>query len=213
MRTESIRNNENGTTRSKHRENANKRRLRRARCEETDRTDGKNTNRFDGAVEKRTFRFNGPPVGKGDDSLKNVRGDGENHQKSPKTDDAESDAKIKIDRQSIAENADRSTRNAYDECRELGGLLTVCFGHTEELLRIMNKMKNDLDAANGGSKACSSGSSGAAFDSDLERPVVMIRGIKKRLNDLERCVAGVNDKIKNHKNARLREILNLKNKN
>lgn len=99
----------------------------------------------------------------------------------------------------------------FDECK-ISELLISCSKHTEDWLKVMKKIKKDLDINN--SKTCSSNSS-IKSENDLERPLIIVKGIKKNLTDLtEYIIHLLNEKMKNEKIKSSRDILsNLKDTN
>lgn len=114
--------------------------------------------------------------------------------------------KKKID-QSIKESKESLKINDYSECK-LSELLATCLKHTEEWLKIMKKIKKDLENP----KKYSSNSS-TQSESDLERPIVIVRGIKNKLNELTQYMVCLNEKVKNSKVKRSQEISHLKKTN
>lgn len=116
--------------------------------------------------------------------------------------------KKKVER-SITASKESLKTNKYNDykCSEL---LSTCMKHTEEWLKIMNKIKNDIDTND--PKIYSSNSS-IQSENDLKQPVNMIKGIKNKLNELTEYMININDKIKSHKIKRSQQILILKRTN
>lgn len=143
-----------------------------------------------------------------DELLSNLNSKDNKHEKSRKhgTHNELSIKKKKGEISSVASKESLKTNNYY-ECR-IRELLTTCFKYTEEeWLKIMKKIKKELDTND--SKLYSSGSS-IQSENDLERPIIMVKGIKKKLNDLQQYMINENEKIKRLKIKRSREVSNLK---
>lgn len=115
--------------------------------------------------------------------------------------------------QSIKESKESFKLNNYDE-HKLSELLTTCLKHTDEWLKVMLKIKKDIDRGN--LNKCSSNSicnSSIQSEYDFERPTIIVKEIKKKLNELTEYIININNKVKNNKSKRSREISNLKNAN
>jgi hypothetical protein len=121
-------------------------------------------------------------------------------------------AKKKVE-QSIKESKDFMKLNDYNEYK-LSELLATCLKHTDEWLKVMQKIKKDIDLNN--LNRCSSNSfydSSIQSENDFERPTIILKEIKKKLNELTEYIININNKVKNNKSKRSREISTLKNTN
>lgn len=116
--------------------------------------------------------------------------------------------KKKVEILSTESRGSLKTNNYYEyRIREL---LTTCLKHTEEWLKILKKIKKELDTNE--SKLFSSGSS-IQSENDLEKPIIMVQEIKKKLNELKQYMINENEKIKHLKTKRSEEISNHKTSN
>jgi len=121
-------------------------------------------------------------------------------------------AKKKVE-QSIKESKESLKLNDYNECK-LSELLATCLKHTDEWLKVMQKIKKDIDINN--RIKCSSNSfcnSSIQSENDFERPTIIVKEIKKKLNELTEYIINMNNKVKKNKCKRSREITRLKNTN
>lgn len=112
--------------------------------------------------------------------------------------------------QSVLDSKGSLKFNEINDCK-LGELLATSLKHTEEWLKIMREIKNDLDTNN--MQKYSSCSSSVESDSILERPVTLMGEMKNKLNELTEYMILINKKVKNNETKRSREISNLKNTN
>ncbi|XP_025198342.1 uncharacterized protein LOC112596775 [Melanaphis sacchari] len=115
--------------------------------------------------------------------------------------------------QSIKESKDSLKFNDYNEYK-LSELLATCLKHTDEWLKVMQTIKKDIDINN--LHKCSSNSfcnSSIQSENDFEQPTIIVKEIKKKLNELTEYIVNINNKVKNNKSKRLREISTLKNTN
>ncbi|XP_026817440.1 uncharacterized protein LOC113556594 [Rhopalosiphum maidis] len=123
-----------------------------------------------------------------------------------------SSAKKKVE-QSIKESKDFLKLNDYNEYK-LSELLATCLKHTDEWLKVMQKIKKDIDLNN--LNRCSSNSfcdSSIQSENDFETPTIIVKEIKKKLNELTEYIIKLNNKVKNNKSKRSREISTLNNVN
>lgn len=121
-------------------------------------------------------------------------------------------AKKKVE-QSLKESKESLKLNDYNECK-LSELLADCLKHTDEWLKVMQKIKKDIDVNN--QIKCSSNSfcnSSIQSENDFERPTIIVKEIKKKLNELTEYMINMNNKVKKNKCKRSREITRLKNTN
>ncbi|XP_022160572.1 uncharacterized protein LOC111026749 [Myzus persicae] len=121
-------------------------------------------------------------------------------------------AKKKVE-QSIKESKESLKLNDYNEYK-LSELLATCLKHTDEWLKVMQKIKKDIDVNN--LTKCSSNSfcnSSIQSENDFERPTIIVKEIKRKLNELTEYMINMNNKVKNNKCKRSREITTLKNTN
>jgi len=121
-------------------------------------------------------------------------------------------AKKKVEK-SIKESKESLRLNDYNE-HKLSELLENCLKHTNEWLKVMQKIKKDIDI-NSLTK-CSSNSfcnSSIQSEYDFERPTIIVKEIKKNLNDLTEYMTNMNNKVKKNKCKRSREMTTLKNTN
>lgn len=141
-------------------------------------------------------------------SCLNTRGSEQQNSKKREINNELNSIKKKVE-QSIMASKESLRTNKYNDYK-FSELLSTCMKHTEEWLKIMNKIKNDLDTNN--PKIYSSNSS-IQSESDFKQPVNMVKGIKNKLNELTEYMININDKIKSHKIKRSQQILILKKTN
>ncbi|KAF0767565.1 kinetochore protein SLK19-like isoform X2 [Aphis craccivora] len=113
--------------------------------------------------------------------------------------------------QSIKESKDSLKSSGYNE-HKLSELLATCLKHTDEWLKVMQKIKKDIEVNK--LYKCSSNSfcnSSIQSENDFERPTIIVKEIKKKLNELIEYITNMHNKVKNNKSKRSREISTLKN--
>ncbi|VVC26773.1 Hypothetical protein CINCED_3A017685 [Cinara cedri] len=108
--------------------------------------------------------------------------------------------------QSISESKESLKVNESNDYK-LGESLETCLKNIENWLKVIKKINNCLMRR----KKHSSYSS-IPSENNIEGPIIMIKGIKKKLNELTEYMININKKIKNNKLKHSQEILNLKNK-
>jgi len=169
----------------------------------------KDIHQFGNIIEQRGLQLR-ETLSKCEDVLNNLNSKDSKHQKSWKIGmhNGLNIKKNKVEQSSIESKESLKTIR-YNECK-LSELLATCLKHTEEWVKIMKRIKKELDTNN--PKKYSSNSS-IQSESELERPVTMVKGIRKKLNELTEYMVNINEKIKNHKNKRSRQISNLKDTN
>lgn len=115
---------------------------------------------------------------------------------------------------SIKESREFPKINEYNACK-FSELLSTCLKYTEKSSKIMKQMKRDLDTDN--TKIYSSSSisnSSIQSENDLEKPFIIVKEIKKKLNELIQYANSRKENIRNNnKPKRNQEISNLKNLN
>lgn len=121
-------------------------------------------------------------------------------------------AKNKVE-QSIKESKESLRLNDYNEYK-LSELLENCLKHTNEWLKVMQKIKKDIDV-NSLTK-CSSNSfcnSSIQSENDFERPTIIVKEIKNNINELTEYMINMKNKVKKNKCKRSREMTTLKSTN
>jgi len=175
----------------------------------------KDKNRFNNIIDKQEIQFH-ETINKCEDLLNNLNiKDNKHEQLSKKAmhnmNELEN-VKQKVV-QSIKESKESLKLNDYNEYK-LSELLKTCLKHTDEWLKAMQKIKKDIDVNN--LNKCSSNSfcnSSIQSEYDFERPTIIVKEIKKKLNELTEYMITINNKVKNNKLKRSREISTLKNTN
>lgn len=113
--------------------------------------------------------------------------------------------------QSIKESKNSLKSNGYNE-HKLSELLATCLKHTDEWLKVMQKIKKDIEVNKlykySSNSFCNSS---IQSENDFERPTIIVKEIKKKLNELIEYITNLNNKVKNNKSKRSREISTLKN--
>lgn len=174
----------------------------------TNKINEQNIDQFENVLDKQETKYH-KTTDECDELLSHLNSKVNKHEKSRKHETNGNELRIKKKKGEISSIASRESlkTNNYHECR-MRELLTACLKHTEEeWLKIMKKIKKELDTND--SKLYSSCSS-IQSENDLERPIIMVKGIKKKLNDLQQYMINENEKIKHLKIKRSQEVSNLK---